>query len=34
MTENIRDLVREELKTAPLMIGGAAAFLEAWEKAQ
>ena len=34
VTENIRDLVRGELKTAPLTIGGAAAFLEAWEKAQ
>jgi putative PIN family toxin of toxin-antitoxin system len=34
VTENIRDLSRGELKTAPLRIGGAAAFLEAWEKAQ
>ena len=34
VTENLRDLARGELKTAPLMIGGAAVFLEAWEKAR
>jgi hypothetical protein len=34
VTENIRDLARGELKTTPLLIGGAAAFLEEWEKAQ
>jgi len=34
VTENIRDLARGELKTGPLMIGGATAFLETWEKAK
>lgn len=34
VTENIPDLARGELKTRPLMIGGATAFLEAWEKAR
>jgi putative PIN family toxin of toxin-antitoxin system len=34
VTENVRDLARGELKTAPLMIGGAKAFLEAREKTQ
>lgn len=34
VTDNIRDLARGELKTGPLMIGGAAVFLEAWGKVQ